>query len=116
MPANLALRLGAAGQVFISKNRKVSHPWRWGSALVAVLVLSTMVVLFAGMFLAWSDLQFITQSYQISQAQETQKQLLELNSKLRIEYSNLTSISRMEKLAAQFGMEAPQSWQVVNLP
>ncbi|MCL4503739.1 MAG: cell division protein FtsL [Deltaproteobacteria bacterium] len=116
MPGNLALRLGAAGQVFVSKNRRVSHPWRWGSVLVTALVLATMLVLFAGTFLAWTDFQFITQSYQISQAQETQKQLLDLNRKLRIEYSNLTAISRLEKLAAQFGMEAPQPTQVVNLP
>ena len=116
MPGNLALRLGAAGQVFISKNRKLSHPWRWGSALVGGLVLAAMGMLCACMFMAWTDFQFITQSYQISQAQETQKQLLNLNRKLRIEYSNLTSISRLEELAAKYGMEAPQPSQVVNLP
>ncbi|MCX5893170.1 MAG: cell division protein FtsL [Deltaproteobacteria bacterium] len=116
MAGNLAVRFGAAGQMFISKNRKLSHPWRWGSVLVGGLVLAAMVVLSAGLFLAWTDLQFITQSYQISQAQETQKQLLNLNRNLRIEYSNLTAISRLEKLAAQYGMEAPQPSQVVNLP
>ncbi len=116
MPGNLALRLGAVGQGFISKNRKISHPWRWGTALVAGLVLVTMGVLFTCMFLAWADLQFINQSYQISQAQETKKHLLDLNGKLRIEYSNLTAISRLERLAAQYGMEAPQPSQVVSLP
>ncbi len=116
MPVNLALRLSAAGQVLVTKNRRISHPWRWGSVLVAVLVLATMTVLVAGTFMAWNDLQFINQSYQISQAEETQKQLLDLNRKLRIEYSNLTAISRLEKLAAQFGMEAPQPGQVVKLP
>ncbi len=113
MPGNLALRLSAAGQVFISKNRKVSHPWPWGRAVVAGLVLATVMVLFISMFLAWADLQFITQNYQISQAQETQKQYLDLNRKLRIELSNLTSISRLERLAAQYGMEAPLPSQVV---
>ena len=116
MPANLSLRLSAAGQVFISKNRKVSHPWRWGGAVVAGLVLGTMGVLFTCIFLAWADLQHITQSYQISRAQESQKQLLDLNGKLRIELSNLMAISRLEKLAAQLGMEAPKPSQVVNLP
>ncbi len=80
------------------------------------LVLMAMVVLFTCMFLAWADLQYITQNYQISQAQETQKHLRDLNGKLRIEYSNLTAISRLERLAAQYGMEAPQPSQVVNLP
>jgi cell division protein FtsL len=116
MPGNLALRLSAAGQVLISKNRKVSHPWRWGRALVAGLVLATVGVLFTCMFLAWADLQYITQSYRISQAQETQKQYLDLNRKLRIELSVLTSVARLEKLAAQYGMEAPQASQVVKLP
>lgn len=116
MAGNLALRLGAASQVFISKNRKVSHPWRWGRALVAGLVLATVGVLFICIFLAWADLQYITQSYEISTAQETQKQALNLNRNLRIEYSNLTATSRLEKLAAQYGMEAPQPSQVIKLP
>ena len=116
MAGNLSLRLTAAGHYLISKNRKVSHPWRWGRAAVAGLVLATVGVLFTCLFLAWADLQFITQNYQISQAQETQKQYLDLNRKLRIELSVLTAVSRLEKLAAQYGMEAPQPHQVVNLP
>lgn len=116
MPDNLSIRLSAVEQAFISKNRKVSHPWRWGGAVVTGLVLGTIAVLLTCLFLAWADLQNITQSYQISRAQESQKQLLDLNGKLRIELSNLTAISRLEKLAAQMGMEAPKPSQVVNLP
>jgi cell division protein FtsL len=115
MPGNLALRLSAAGQVFISKNRRLSHPWRWGRTVVAGLILATVWTLFSCLFMAWGNLQYITQSYRISQAQETQKRYLDLNRKLRIELSNLTAISRLEKLAAQYGMEAPQPSQVVNL-
>ena len=116
MPGNLALRLGAAGQVFISKNRKVSHPWRWGRALVADWSWPPWGCCSPACSWPGPISSIITQSYQISQAQETQKQFLDLNRKLRIEYSNLTGISRLEKLAAQFGMEAPQPTQVVNLP
>lgn len=116
MPGNLTLRLTAAGHVFISKNRKISHPWRWGKAIVGTVVLATATLLFISLFLAWADLQFITQSYQISQAQEIQKQHLDLNRKLRIELACLTSISRLEKLAAEYGMGAPQPSQVVKLP
>jgi hypothetical protein len=61
-------------------------------------------------------LQYITQSYQISQTQEIQKQYLDLNRKLRIELACLTSIHRLEKLAADYDMGAPQPSQVVNLP
>ncbi len=116
MPANIALRLSAAGQVFISKNRKISHPWRWGSAMVSVLFLATAGVLFTCLFLAWADLQYITANYKISQSQETQKELLDLNRKLRLELANLTTISRLERLAAEYNMGAPQPQQVVKLP
>ena len=76
----------------------------------------TAGVLLTSVFLAWADLQYITHSYQISQAQETQKQYLDLNNKLRIELASLTAISRLEKLAAEAGMGAPQPSQVVKLP
>jgi hypothetical protein len=116
MPNNLAIRLTTAGQVFISKNRKVAHPWRWGKIAVTAVVLVTAGVFFTSLFLAWTDLQYLTQSYRISQAQEIQKQYLDLNRKLRIELACLTSIHRLEQLAAQYDMGAPQPSQVVNLP
>jgi hypothetical protein len=116
MPNNLTIRLVTAGQVFISKNRKVGQPWRWSKILVTVVVLATAGVFFTSLFLAWADLQYLTQSYQISQAQEAQKQYLDLNRKLRIELACLTSIHRLEQLAAQYGMGAPEPGQVVNLP
>jgi cell division protein FtsL len=116
MPSNLALRLTTAGHVFVSKNRKVSHPWRWGRVVVGAVVLATVFVLFTSIFLAWADLQLLTQSYQISQSQETQKQYLDLNKKLRLELASLTAISRLEQLAAEYGMGAPLPSQVVKLP
>ena len=86
-------------------------------ALRSMLAMTwTAGVLLTSVFLAWADLQYITHSYQISQAQETQKQYLDLNNKLRIELASLTAISRLEKLAAESGMGAPQPSQVVKLP
>jgi hypothetical protein len=116
MPNNLTLRLSSVGQVFISKNRKVGQPWRLSRIVVTLVVLATAGVFFTSLFLAWADLQYITQSYQISQAQEIQKQYLDLNRKLRIELACLTSIHRLEQLAAQYDMGAPTPSQVVNLP
>jgi cell division protein FtsL len=116
MPNNLTLRLSNVGQVFVSKNRKVSRPWRWSRAAVTVLVLVTAMVFFTSLFLAWADLQYITLNYQISQAQEIQKQYLEMNRKLRIELACLTSVKRLEQLATQYDMGAPQPYQTVNLP
>jgi cell division protein FtsL len=116
MANNLTLRLAAAGHVFVSKNRKLNHPWLLGRIVVGAVVMATAFVLFTSTFLAWADLQYLTQNYQISQAQEIQKQYLDLNNKLRIELASLTAISRLEKLAAEYGMGAPQPSQVVNLP
>ncbi len=116
MPSNLTLRLSMAGQVFISKNRRVGQPWRWSRIVVTAVVLATAGVFITSTFMAWADLQYITQSYQISQAQEIQKQYLDLNRKLKIEMASLTSIHRLEQLAAQYDMGAPQPSQVVNLP
>jgi hypothetical protein len=116
MPSNLTLRLSAVGQVFISKNRKVAQPWRWSRIAVTGLVLVTAGVFCTSFILAWADLQYITQSYQISQAEEVQKQYLDLNRKLRIELASLTSIQRLENLAAEYDMGAPQPSQIINLP
>lgn len=116
MPGNLTIRLTNVGQIFMSRNRKVASTWRWGKTGVAILVMSAAVIIMASAFWAWSDLQQLTLNYQISQAQETQKQLWDLNRKLHIELSNLSSISRLEKLAVeQFGMGAPLPSQVINV-
>lgn len=116
MANNLTLRLTTAGQIFISKNRKVGRPWRLGKIAVTTVVLATAGVFFTSLFLAWADLQYITQSYQISRAQEIKKQYLDLNRKLQIELASLTSIHRLEQLAAKYDMGAPQPSQVVHLP
>ncbi|MBM4273247.1 MAG: hypothetical protein FJ134_02130 [Deltaproteobacteria bacterium] len=116
MPNNLTLRLTAVGQIIVSRNRRLSQPWRWGRAVVMTLVMAAAGIILTSVFWAYADLQNITLSYQISQAQETQKQLLDMNNKLRIELANLKGISRLEKLAAEYGMGAPQPHQVVKLP
>jgi cell division protein FtsL len=116
MSNNLTLRLSAVGQVFISRNRKVGHPTRWGRILVIFLVLTTATVFCTSFFLSWTELQYITQNYQISQAQEIQKQYLEMNRKLRIELASLTSVKRLERLAQQYDMGPPKPSQVVNVP
>jgi cell division protein FtsL len=118
MARYVTLRLSNVEQLFLSRNRKVaSQSSQWGKAGVAILVLAAAGFIIASAMWAWGNLQQVTINYQISQAQEAQKQYLELNRKLRIELSNLTSISRLEKLAEeQFAMGPPQPSQVVRLP
>jgi cell division protein FtsL len=118
MSRGVTLGLSSLEQLFASRNRKVAHQaGRWGRAGVWVVIIVAAGFIFASMVWAWVNLQQINLNYQISQGQETQKQFLDLNRKLRIELSNLTSISRLEKLAVeQYGMGPAQPYQVVHLP
>ena len=118
MPGNITLRLSSVEQLFISRNRKVvSQSRSWGRVGVWVLVLVAAGFVIASGVWTWANHHQTALNYQISQAQETQKQFLDLNRKLRIELSNLTSISRLERLAVEhFDMGPPQPYQVVHLP
>jgi cell division protein FtsL len=119
MANNITLRISSVEELFISRNRKVASQQSsgWGKVGVMVLVLLVSGFIITSLVWAWANLQQTNLNYQISHAQETQKQYFELNRRLRIELSNLTSISRLEKLAVeQYGMAPPQPCQVVQVP
>jgi cell division protein FtsL len=85
-----------------------------GKMTILIVLLTGMVV--TGILFAWSHLQFLTLNYQISQIYSEQKELQDLNRKLRVELTNLKSLSRLERLAIEkFNMAAPEPQQVVNL-
>jgi len=116
MSTNLALRLSTVSHTLVARNRKVrTQESPWGKVLVASLILVTVGIIFTSLFWAWSNLQSTTLNYQISQGQELQKQYRELNRKLRVEYSNLTSIARLERLAETYEMGPPAQGQVVKV-
>jgi cell division protein FtsL len=116
MPTNLALRLSTVSHTLVARNRKMrTQESLWGKVLVLGLILVALGIVFSSVFWAWSNLQSTTLNYQISQAQEEKKQHLKFNSKLRVEHSNLTSIARLEKLAASFDMGPPAPGQVVKV-
>ena len=117
MARQVTLRLSSVEQLFISRNRKVvTQSSRWGNTGVWLLVLVAAGFIFSSVLWAWANLQQTNLNYQISHYQETQKQYLDLNEKLRLELSSLTSIRHLEKLAAENGMGPPQPCQVVRLP
>lgn len=118
MPANLTLRLTAVSHSLLARNRKVSRRHStWGRAVVTALILVTAGVMLTSLIWAWANLQVVTLNYQISQAQETMKQYLELNRKLQVELSSLKAISRLERLAVDtYEMGPPQPHQVMYLP
>lgn len=118
MPANLTLRLTAVSHTLLARNRKVARQHStWGRAVVATLILVTAGVMLTSLIYAWANLQIVTLNYQISQGQESMKQYLDLNQKLRVELSSIMAISRLEKLAVEtYGMGAPQPHQIIHLP
>uniref|UniRef100_A0A7V4LD38 Cell division protein FtsL n=1 Tax=Desulfobacca acetoxidans TaxID=60893 RepID=A0A7V4LD38_9BACT len=117
MPGNLTLRLSAAGHTLVSRNRKVrAQEHRWVHFLVWGLLSAAGAVILMFLVLSYTSHRATELNYQISQALEVQKKHLELNRQLRVEYSHLTSISRLEKLAAEYEMGPPGPGQVVQVP
>jgi cell division protein FtsL len=116
MSTNLALRLSTVSQTLIARNRKMSAKASpMSKMLVAGLILITVGIISTCVFWAWSNLQSTTLHYQISQGEELQKQYLEMNRKLQVEYSNLTSIARLERLAETYQMGSPAQGQIVQV-
>jgi cell division protein FtsL len=116
MSTNLALRLSTVSHTLVARNRKMrTQESTWGKVLVAGLILATVGIIFTSIFWAWSNLQCTNLNYQISQAQELQKQYLDFRKKLQVEYANLTSTARLEKLAETYDMGAPTPGQVIKV-
>ncbi len=115
MPTNLAIRLSTMSHTLVARNRKVPlQESRWGKFLWPGVVLTLGIILSTFLW-AYGNIQSINLNYRISEAQEIQKQHLELNRKLRVELSNLKSIARLEKLAATLEMGPPSPRQVVKV-
>ncbi len=116
MSTNLALRLSTVSHTLIARNRKVqTKDSTFSKMLVAGLILITAGIISTSLFWAWSNLQCTTLNYRLSQGQELKKQYLELNRRLRVECSNLTSIARLERLAETYNMGPAGPGQVVKV-
>jgi cell division protein FtsL len=116
MSTNLALRLSTVSHTLVARNRKVrTQENTWGKVLVAGFIMVTVGIIFTSIFWAWSNLQCTNLNYQISQAQEMQKQYLEFKKKLQVEYANLTSTARLERLAETYDMGPPTPGQVIRV-
>ena len=81
-------------------------------ALAAVL--SALVL--AGIFYAYSLVQARNVSYQLSQALEVQRELMETSRRLKVELNNLRSLERLEAQALSLGLSKPSTGQLRNLP
>jgi cell division protein FtsL len=116
MSTNLALRLSTVSHTLIARNRKMRTEERtWEKILVAGLLMVTVAIIFTSIFWAWSNLQCTSLNYQISQAQELQKQYLEFKKKLKLEQAHLTCTARLERLADTYEMGPPTPGQVIKV-
>jgi len=116
MSTNLTLRLSTVSHTLIARNRKMrTEESTWERVLVAGLLMVTVAIIFTSIFWAWSNLQCTNLNYQISQAQELQKQYLEFRKKLRLEEAALTSTARLERLAETYDMGPPTPGQIIKV-
>jgi cell division protein FtsL len=82
--------------------------------IILIGLLGGMVI--TGCLFAWSHLQFLALNYQISQFYSEQKEIQNMNRKLRVELTNLKSLGRLERLAMEnYNMAPPEPRQVINL-
>lgn len=115
MPTNLTLRLSTMSHTLIARNRKVrAEASPWAKFLWAGLILAAVGIV-ATFFWAYGNINNTSLHYQISEAQELQKQHLEINRKLRVELSNLKAIGRLENLAKTYDMGPPTAGQVIKV-
>ncbi|AEB08490.1 cell division protein FtsL [Desulfobacca acetoxidans] len=113
------VRTIALDKVLLGDNRRfasASPVPQIGAAKMMVIIVLLAGLVFTGLLFTWSHLQYLELSSQISQTYNDQKELHNLNRKLRIELMNLKSLARLESLATEnFSMAPPESHQVVNL-
>ncbi|MFP3867467.1 MAG: cell division protein FtsL [Desulfobacteraceae bacterium] len=119
MIRNRTARASLIDQVFFPDNRKVkrhSPVLQLGKTKFLSFFLVLAAAVATALLFVYTDLKYITLNYQISEAFSQQKQLYDLNRKLRIELTNLKSLGRLEKLAVEkYNMAPPESGQIVYL-
>jgi cell division protein FtsL len=118
MPRNY-VRSIALDRVLVGDNRRqapVNPVPQIGRAKMTVIIVLLAGMVVTGCLFAWSHLQFLTLNYQISQIYNEQKEIQNINRKLRVELTNLKSLARLERLAVEnYNMAPPEPRQVVNL-
>ena len=118
MPRNY-VRSIALEKVLVGDNRRHEPVYpvpQIGRGKMTIVIVLLVGMVITGCLFAWSHLHFLTHNYQISQIYSDQKELQNINRKLRVELTNLKSLARLERLAMEtYNMAPPQPHQVVNL-
>ena len=80
------------------------------------VVVGLSALTLAGIFYAYSSVRALNTSYQVSQALDIQRELVETSRRLKVELNNLRSMEKLERQAAILGLIKPSSQQVRKLP
>lgn len=106
-------------KILLGNNRRQAPAYpmpQFGSGRMTIIILLLVGLVCTGCLFAWTHLNFINQNYEISQIYTEQKELKDVNRKLRVELTNLKSLARLERLAKEsYHMAPPEPRQVVVL-
>ncbi len=119
MLSSSSSRSASLDKIVIGDNRRLSARQavaRLSKSCLAVLLVLLLGAVGTGIFLVYVNLQNTTLSYEISHLFTEQKELQDLNRKLRIELASVKSLARLETLAIeQYNMGPPEPKQVVQV-
>jgi cell division protein FtsL len=105
-----------AEELLNQENRKKGSVRNRFRALVFTLLVITVLIAVT-LFFVWSRLRVVDLGYKTSRALKEQKELVEVNKKLRIERETLMSPKRIESYARErLGMREPQEHQIRFVP
>lgn len=86
--------------------------WARGYRLFLAVSVVLMLIAFA-MSMVWINHRSVQTGYEITQLNREQIRLMDLNAKLKVEFANLTTLDRLERLAREsLGLVAPRPDQV----
>jgi len=112
-------RRGPTPEVFFAKHIdntrlvKADDPERKREMRQFAIVMSMLFVLV--MVYVWQHFSAIKIGYEVEVQKQQLKQLQEENSRLRLSEEQLTNIERIDRLASQLGLRAPEPGQIIPL-
>jgi cell division protein FtsL len=100
-----------------TRKKRAQEPGRTIPPAIKYAVPLAFLLVTGILFYVWLQVQMVGLSYEISTAQKQKKELVEINKKLRIQWSSLKSPDRIEQIALnQLGLRPPERGQIEILP
>ncbi len=102
-------------RVLKTQDVKIRRDLRDMSFLYLSLAVAFVVVVVFFVYL-WSRLTVVNLGYEISMANARKAELIEENRRLRVEYMELSSLERIERIAStELGLTYPTGKQIINI-